>query len=70
MRYICAKCGHIEAVTTRKPHCECGGLWKLDDTPPVFPLMRSIRTNGASSATGASWRWTMRAGAAFPWVRA
>ena len=38
MRYICAKCGHIEAVTTRKPHCECGGLWKLDDTPPVFSL--------------------------------
>ena len=38
MRYICAKCGRTEAVTTRKPHCECGGLWKLDDTPPVFSL--------------------------------
>ena len=38
MRYICAKCGRTEAVTTRKPHCECGGLWKLDYEPPVFSL--------------------------------
>ena len=36
MRYICAKCGRTEAVTTRKPHCECGGLWKLDYEPPAF----------------------------------
>lgn len=38
MRYICAKCGRTEAVTTRKPHCECGGLWKLDYEPPAFSL--------------------------------
>lgn len=38
MNYICEKCGQNESVTTRKPHCECGGLWKLDYKPPVFSL--------------------------------
>ena len=62
MRYICAKCGHIEAVTTRKPHCECGGLWKLDDTPPVFSL---------DAVDPHEWsQFRYRRFAAFPWARA
>ena len=36
MEYICTKCGRREPVTTRKAHCECGGLWELDHTPPAF----------------------------------
>lgn len=36
MKYICTKCGQTEEVTTRKAACECGGLWKLDFTPPKF----------------------------------
>ena len=38
MKFICAKCGHEEAVTTRKAHCDCGGLWKLEYEPPKFDL--------------------------------
>ena len=38
MNYICSKCGHVEAITTRKAKCECGGLWKLDYQPPKFDL--------------------------------
>lgn len=36
MDFYCSKCGKRESVTTRKAHCECGGLWKLDFTPPKF----------------------------------
>ncbi len=36
MEFICTKCGRREPVTTRKAHCECGGLWELDHTPPAF----------------------------------
>ena len=36
--YICSRCGKEEAVTSRKPRCECGGLWKLSFTPPKFSL--------------------------------
>lgn len=36
MDYICSRCGHKEAVTTRKAKCDCGGLWKLDFRPPGF----------------------------------
>ena len=36
MEFYCADCGKREPVRTRKPHCECGGLWKLDFTPPEF----------------------------------
>ena len=36
MEFYCSKCGKRESVTTRKAHCECGGLWKLDFTPPKF----------------------------------
>ena len=38
MNYICSKCGHQEATTTRKAKCDCGGLWKLDFHPPKFDL--------------------------------
>lgn len=36
MDYICSKCGKRENVNTRKPACECGGLWKLDYKAPAF----------------------------------
>ena len=36
MQFVCSKCGRTEAVTTRRAHCGCGGLWKLDDQPPEF----------------------------------
>ena len=38
MQFICTKCGHTEPVTTRRAHCECGGLWDLDFQPPAFTL--------------------------------
>ena len=38
MEYVCFKCGRRESVTTRKPKCDCGGLWTLDYTPPKFDL--------------------------------
>jgi len=36
MKYICSKCKKIEEVTTYKSKCDCGGLWKLQFTPPKF----------------------------------
>ena len=36
MNFICTKCGRTETVTTRKAHCGCGGLWKLEFEPPKF----------------------------------
>ncbi len=36
MEFICSVCGKRESVSTRKAHCDCGGLWKLDYTPPKF----------------------------------
>lgn len=36
VNYICSKCGKTEPVTTRKPACDCGGLWKLDFQAPAF----------------------------------
>ncbi len=38
MKYFCSKCGKLENIATRKPHCDCGGLWKLDFQPPKFDL--------------------------------
>lgn len=38
MEYVCTKCGKRESVATRKAKCGCGGLWKLDFTPPAFDL--------------------------------
>lgn len=36
MEFYCADCGRREPVSTRRPCCPCGGLWKLDFTPPAF----------------------------------
>lgn len=36
MNFICSQCKKTEAVNTRKAKCDCGGLWKLDFTPPLF----------------------------------
>lgn len=30
MEYICSRCNKTEDITTHKPACECGGLWKLN----------------------------------------
>ncbi len=38
MNFICSKCGLKEEISTRKPKCQCGGLWKLDFKPPKFDL--------------------------------
>lgn len=38
MNFICTKCGQKITVETRLSHCECGGLWQLDFTPPKFSL--------------------------------
>ena len=38
MEYICGRCGRRAPVTTRAAKCSCGGLWKLDFTPPAFDL--------------------------------
>ncbi|MDO5295321.1 MAG: pyridoxal-phosphate dependent enzyme [bacterium] len=36
MKFSCSLCGQQETVSTRKAHCDCGGLWKLDFQPPKF----------------------------------
>ena len=36
MEFYCSKCGKRESVDTRKAHCSCGGLWKLDFQPPKY----------------------------------
>ena len=38
MNFGCGKCGKTAPVSTREPKCPCGGLWKLDFTPPKFSL--------------------------------
>lgn len=38
MEFYCADCGKRESVQTRKAHCDCGGLWRLDFTPPRFDV--------------------------------
>jgi threonine synthase len=38
MKFICTKCGHEEDTSTRQPRCACGGLWRLEFTPPPFTL--------------------------------
>ena len=35
-KFICSKCGKTAEVTTRRPKCECGGLWDLDHKIPHF----------------------------------
>lgn len=38
MEFVCAKCGERVSTSTRKPKCDCGGLWRLDFKPPKFSL--------------------------------
>ena len=40
MNFICAKCGIKESTSTRKPKCDCGGLWKLDFNAPRYDPSR------------------------------
>ncbi len=40
MDYICTVCGKRENASTPKARCICGGLWKLDFTPPAFDAAR------------------------------
>ncbi len=36
MEFVCTKCGARAGADTREPKCRCGGLWRLDYTPPAF----------------------------------
>ncbi|MDD0822899.1 threonine synthase [Mannheimia sp. AT1] len=38
MKFICSKCHHLEDVSTHQANCQCGGLWKLDFSPPTFSI--------------------------------
>ena len=38
MKYVCSRCGKEEDAATRKPRCECGGLWDLEFGRPKFSL--------------------------------
>ena len=38
MELYCSECKKRELTSTRKSHCVCGGLWKLDFKPPKFDL--------------------------------
>ncbi len=38
MNFYCSACGKTEDISTRKPHCSCGGLWKLSYDPPRFAM--------------------------------
>ncbi|RQD69895.1 MAG: pyridoxal-phosphate dependent enzyme [Tindallia sp. MSAO_Bac2] len=34
--FLCSKCSSKAPIDTLEPTCHCGGLWKLDYTPPKF----------------------------------
>ncbi|HOG00702.1 MAG: Threonine synthase [Firmicutes bacterium ADurb.Bin248] len=36
MNFVCTSCGKRETASSLAPRCPCGGLWKLDFTPPPF----------------------------------
>lgn len=36
--FRCIRCGKAEDISTPAAACPCGGLWKLDFTPPPFSL--------------------------------
>lgn len=38
MNFVCADCGRTAPADTRASRCQCGGLWRLDFTPPKFSL--------------------------------
>lgn len=38
VKYVCSKCGLKEDVSSKKPKCDCGGLWKLEYKTPKFDL--------------------------------
>jgi threonine synthase len=38
LTYSCSKCSKNVDVKTHQSKCECGGLWKLKFTPPLFDL--------------------------------
>lgn len=44
MKFVCSRCGKEESTATRKPHCNCGGLWDLAWQPPHFSLSRVDRS--------------------------
>jgi len=44
MEYICLECGKRESIKTRKPKCDCGGLWQLDYKAPKFDLNKIDRS--------------------------
>ena len=63
MQFVCSKCGRTEAVTTRRAHCDCGGLWTLDYQPPKFDLAdidthewSQFRYRKFMALDGESWR--------------
>lgn len=45
MNFICTKCGKKESTKTLKPHCDCGGLWKLEYELPKFDLKKIKKDN-------------------------
>ena len=63
MEFVCSVCGKRENVSTRKPKCDCGGLWKLDFAPPRFDLAEVDRGEWSlfryrkfMALTGEDWR--------------
>lgn len=63
MNFICTTCGHTETATTKKAHCDCGGLWKLDYHPPAFDSKKidrrewsQFRYRNFMAVDGESWR--------------
>jgi len=38
MKFVCSKCGKEASTDTRRPRCDCGGLWTLAFEPPKFSL--------------------------------
>lgn len=41
--FVCTACGKHISTDTHAPHCECGGLFELDFTPPTWDPARIDR---------------------------
>lgn len=41
--FVCTSCGKRLSTDTHAPHCECGGLFELDFTPPAWDPARIDR---------------------------